>query len=216
MMGQGERVAGIVLAGGRGSRMGGGGKSLRRLGDRTLLEHVWERALTQVDLLLLSYNDDPRLLPITAQAVLVDSVPGHPGPLAGILSGLEFLRAHHPDCHWLASFACDSPWFPLDLVQRLLAAARQHEASVAVATCDARMQPVFALWAIDAAARMRETLHGDGPRGVGRFLRELSHVCVDWPAGDDDPFFNINTPDEFEQAIHRLHGEPDRSRPQYR
>lgn len=204
MINEGRRVAGIVLAGGRGSRMGEGGKSLRRLGDRTLLERVWERAAGQVDLLLLNYNDDPRGLPVPATTVLPDPVPGYPGPLAGVLAGLEFLREHHPDRRWMASFPCDSPWFPQDLVARLLTEAERCGAPVAVAAADGRMQPVFALWSVVVAPRLRSALLDGAQRGVGAFLRGLPHVCVDWSANGEDPFFNINTPDELVLAERRL------------
>ncbi len=204
MIDEGRRVAGIVLAGGRGSRMGEGGKSLRRLGDRTLLERVWERAAGQVDLLLLNYNDDPRGLPVPATTVLPDPVPGYPGPLAGVLAGLEFLREHHPDRRWMASFPCDSPWFPQDLVARLLTEAERCGAPVAVAAADGRMQPVFALWSVVVAPRLRSALLDGAQRGVGAFLRGLPHVCVDWSASGEDPFFNINTPDELVLAERRL------------
>jgi molybdopterin-guanine dinucleotide biosynthesis protein A len=206
-MTEGHRVAGIVLAGGRGSRMGGGGKCLRRLGKQTLLEHAWSRASAQVGVLLLSFNDDPRQLPLDVATVLADTLPGQPGPLAGILSGLEYLREHRPDLCWLASFACDTPWFPRDLVQRLLAAAEHDDARVAVATASGRMQPVFALWSTAVATRLREAIVEREQRGVGRFLRELPHVCVDWPVGEADPFFNINTPADLRQAELRLQQE---------
>lgn len=206
-MTEGHRVAGIVLAGGRGSRMGGGGKCLRRLGKQTLLEHAWSRASAQVGVLLLSFNDDPRQLPLDVATVLADTLPGQPGPLAGILSGLEYLREHRPDLCWLASFACDTPWFPRDLVQRLLAAAEHDDARVAVATASGRMQPVFALWSTAVATRLRKAIVEREQRGVGRFLRELPHVCVDWPVGEADPFFNINTPADLRQAELRLQQE---------
>ncbi|MCG3169292.1 MAG: Molybdenum cofactor guanylyltransferase [Pseudomonadales bacterium] len=208
VMDEDGRVAGIVLAGGRGSRMGEGGKSLRRLGDRTLLERVWQRAAAQVGLLLLSYNDDPHGLPVPAAAVLADPLPDYPGPLAGILAGLEFLREHHPGRCWLASFACDSPWFPADLVPRLLAAAERSGAEVAVAASDGHLQPVFALWSVTLAPRLRAVLLERRQRGVGAFLRESAHVCVDW-SSDADPFFNINTPDELALAERRLRAETD-------
>ncbi len=203
-MDEGRRVAGIVLAGGRGSRMGDGGKTLRRLGDRTLLEHVWQRAAEQVGLLLLNYNADPQGLPVPAPAVLADPVPDYPGPLAGVLAGLDFLGEHHRDLRWLASFPCDSPWFPRDLVSRLLMEAERCQAVVAVAASDGRMQPVFALWSVAVAPSLRAALLGSTQRGVGAFVRALPHVCVDWSARDGDPFFNINTPDELVLAERRL------------
>lgn len=198
-MNAGKGVVGIVLAGGRGRRMGQGGKTRRRLGGRTLLEHAWERAARQVGLLLLSYNGDSQDLPVAAPIILRDPVAGYPGPLAGVLAGLEYLAESVPGGRWLATFACDSPWFPEDLVSRLLQVGDTDGTDVAVAVSGGRMQPVFALWSIGVLPPLRAALREGAPHGVGALIRRLRHVRVEWPA-EPDPFFNINTPDELAQA----------------
>lgn len=179
--------------------MGEGGKAQRRLGGRSLLEHAWERAARQVELLLLSYNSDPQDVPVSAPVILRDSVTGYPGPLAGILAGLEYLLESVPEGRWLATFACDSPWFPDDLVSRLLQVGEASDTDVVVAVSGGRMQPVFALWSIDVLPAIRDALRTDESHGVGALIRRLRHARVTW-SGEPDPFFNINTPDELAQA----------------
>ena len=98
-------IAGIVLAGGRGQRLGRGEKGLCRLGGHSLLERALARAAPQTASLLLSFNGDSRSLPACVVPVIPDTVPGFAGPLAGVLAGLEYLRAHQPGTRWLASFA---------------------------------------------------------------------------------------------------------------
>lgn len=197
-------IAGIVLAGGRGQRLGQGEKCLCRLGGRSLLEHAVGRAAPQTGTLLLSFNGDARGLPQYRLPVVPDTVPDFAGPLAGVLAGLEYLRAHEPGMRWLASFACDCPWFPRDLVQRLWQHARQDGCEVAIARSAGRLHPVFALWSCDLAAALRDALVRRDMRGAGEFLRTRRHVAVDWPATPFDPFFNINTPDDLALAEARL------------
>jgi molybdenum cofactor guanylyltransferase len=200
VMGRDDAVIGIVLAGGRGKRLGQGEKCLCRLGDRTLLERAVRRAALQTPTLLLSFNGDARQLPALGLPVLPDSVPGFAGPLAGVLAGLEYLATHHADARWLASFACDSPWFPRDLVERLRQAAERDDCAVAVARSGGRMHPVFALWSRQLVRELRDALQVHGVRKAGEFLRAQRHVGVDWPEAPCDPFFNINTSRDLELA----------------
>lgn len=203
-------IAGIVLAGGRGRRLGQGEKCLRRLGARSLLEHAVARATPQTATLLLSFNGDACSLPACGLPVIADTVPGFAGPLAGVLAGLEYLQAHRHGARWLASFACDCPWFPRDLVQRLLHQADGDGSEVAVARSAGRLHPVFALWSCDLAGPLHDALTQQQIRGAGEFLRTRRHVAVDWPATPFDPFFNINTPAELALAEARLaNGEGD-------
>jgi len=197
-------IAGIVLAGGRGRRLGQGEKCLCRLGGRSLLEHAVGRAAPQTATLLLSFNGDARSLPACGLPVIPDSVPDFAGPLAGVLAGLEYLRAHQPGVRWLACFACDCPWFPRDLVQRLWRRAAHDECEVAVARSAGRLHPVFALWSCDLAATLRDALVRRDMRGAGEFLRARRHVAVDWAATPFDPFFNINTPEDLALAEARI------------
>ena len=118
------RIAGIVLAGGLSRRMGGGDKALRTLGGRSILDRVIARAAPQVEVLALNANGDPARFAETGLPVVPDSVEGFPGPLAGVLAGLEWARNRASGCTHVASFACDAPFLPEDLVERSAAGRR--------------------------------------------------------------------------------------------
>ncbi len=201
------RIAGVVLAGGRGSRMGVEPKVLLRLDGTSLVERALRRAARQVDLLLLSSNLSPAELGHPACPVLADSLPGFRGPLAGIATAMEFLLASHTDVGWLCSFAADTPWFPRDLASRL-AHARDtaDKAAIAVATSGGRRHPVFALWPVTVLPLLKETLASGSDLGVGGFQSRFGLTCADWPVGDFDPFFNLNTRAEYEVAAGRCIG----------
>ena len=115
-------IAGIVLAGGQSRRMGGGDKSLLPLGGGSVLDQILSRFGPQIETLALSANGDPERFSRFGLPVLADTVEGFAGPLAGILTGLEWAVANTP-CKAVVTAAGDTPFLPLDLVARLAAAA---------------------------------------------------------------------------------------------
>ncbi|MDA8231751.1 MAG: molybdenum cofactor guanylyltransferase MobA [Magnetospirillum sp.] len=199
-------VAGLVLAGGRSRRMGGRDKALIDVGGRPLLERVIERARPQVAALVLNANGDPRRFAAHGLPLVADAIGGHAGPLAGILAGLEWLRDNRPGMTWMASFAADTPLLPADLVTRLEAAVRAEGADIACAESGGEIHPVFALWPVRLAGDLRRALVDEDVRGVGRWMHRHRVARAVWPAGENDPFFNVNTPDDVERLGRMLAG----------
>jgi molybdopterin-guanine dinucleotide biosynthesis protein A len=187
-------VAGVILAGGRARRMGGGDKCLHRLGDRTLLEHVIDRAQPQVSRLVLNANGDPERFAQFGLPVAADAIGGFAGPLAGVLTGLEWAREHAPDCPWVASFATDTPFFPEDLVPRMLTAVDVEGADMACAASGGRSHPVFGLWPIRLAEALHHALADEDIRKIDRWTARYRLATVEFPAEPRDPFFNVNRP----------------------
>ena len=199
---QSFEIAGLILAGGRATRMGGRNKAEIELEGQTLLARAIARARPQVGRLLLNANRDPALFARYGLPVLADTIGDHWGPLAGILAGLEHLAATWPQIRWMASFPTDSPFFPADLVARLAAATDSHE--LAMATGHGRPEPVFTLWPVGLAGELRAAL-SNGVRKVEDFARRYRLATVDWPA---DCFFNVNAPEDLHLAARRLQGGP--------
>ncbi|MBP6052856.1 MAG: molybdenum cofactor guanylyltransferase MobA [Pseudomonadales bacterium] len=198
-------IIGLILAGGRGRRMGEGNlKYLRTLGSRTLLERALARARPQVDTLLINSASAPATLRSHGMQVVPDSVPGFVGPLAGVLAGMEHAASRFPQAQWLVTMAVDTPWFPLDLVQRLVAQRRADDAEIAIAASGGRTHPVFALWPLGIAAHLRAALEVEGQRKVDAFQARYRRVLVEWRCEPHDPFFNINTPDDLARAERAL------------
>lgn len=197
-------VAGVILAGGRAKRMGGGDKCLHRLGDTTILEHVIDRARPQVSRLVLNANGDPNRFTPFGLPVAADAVGGFAGPLAGVLTGLEWAREHAPDCPWVASFATDTPFFPEDFVTRMLAAVDDEGADLACAASGGRSHPVFGLWPVRLANELRHALEEEEMRKIDRWTARYRLVTVDYPTEPRDPFFNVNCPDDLADAARML------------
>ncbi|TPL94995.1 molybdenum cofactor guanylyltransferase MobA [Mesorhizobium sp. B2-3-12] len=199
-----RHVAGIILAGGQSRRMGGGDKSLLPLGAGCVLDQILSRFAPQSETLALSANGDPARFDRFGLPVLADTVEGFAGPLAGILAGLEWAAAGTP-CKAIVTAAGDTPFLPLDLVDRLAAAADESPGSIAVAFSAGRPHPTFALWPIGCRDALRLFLVDEDNRRVSAFIERHGHVEVEFPvlqsAGQPiDPFFNINMPDDLAQA----------------
>lgn len=130
-------VLGVILAGGLARRMGGGDKALLPLGSGTLLDAVIARARPQVHALVLNANGDPARFARFGLEVVADPIAGFPGPLAGVLAGLEAAAQRDPPLPWVVSLAADTPFFPTDLVERLFAAVAREGAELACAASGA-------------------------------------------------------------------------------
>jgi molybdopterin-guanine dinucleotide biosynthesis protein A len=193
-----EPVVGVVLAGGRSSRMGGGDKALRPLGQTTLLGHVLARFRPQVAAIVLNANGDPARFAGYGLPVVPDSVPDFSGPLAGVLAGMEWTRATRPDVPWIVTTAADAPFVPADLVARLI--AERGTAELVVAASNGRTHPVVGLWPVRLADVLRHALVEEGMRKIDRWTARFPIATVSFAAEPIDPFFNINTPEELAAA----------------
>lgn len=193
-------TCGLLLAGGQSRRMGGGDKCLLELGGKTLMQRMIDAAAPQVGPMVLNTNSDPALFSDHRLPVARDVVDGHAGPLAGVLTGLEWAATYAPDCAWVASFACDAPFVPPDLVARLRGAVETEGADMACAASGGRHHPVFALWPVRLAAELREAVETEGLRKVDDWTARYAQARVDFPAAPDDPFFNINRPEDLAAA----------------
>jgi len=194
------RIAGVLLAGGQSRRMGGGDKCLRLLGGRPILAQVIERARPQVAALALNANGDPERFREFGLPVVADGIPGYLGPLAGVLAGLEWAAVSLPGVTHVASFATDAPFFPRDMVPRLVAGLAGGRFELACAASGGRAHPVFGLWPIALREALRRALAEEGIRKVDAFTARYSLAAVDFPMAEIDPFFNTNHPEDLEAA----------------
>ncbi|HCZ13941.1 MAG: Molybdenum cofactor guanylyltransferase [Candidatus Accumulibacter phosphatis] len=187
------RITGVILAGGRGRRMGGVDKGLQELRGRPLLAWVIERFGPQVDELLINTNQNGDRYAVFGHRVLADQIPGFAGPLAGVHAAL--MAATHS---LLATAPCDAPFLPDDLVLRLLQALTASGADLAVARTLDQPQPVFCLCRRDVLPSLSEYLESGGRR-VDRWHAKLQVVEV---AFDDqaEAFENINSREELDRV----------------
>jgi molybdenum cofactor guanylyltransferase len=200
-----ERTAGVILAGGLARRMGGGDKGELLLGGKSILAHVIERLGTQVEALAINANGDPSRLRAYGLPVIADSIAGTPGPLAGVLAGLEW--AGPGGFSHIVTAATDTPFLPRDLVARLKAAASEAACDLATVASGGRVHPVIGLWACRLADDLRSALEG-GLRKVDEWTGCHGVAVVDFGSAPHDPFFNVNRPQDLKEAEALLESSP--------
>src|SRR5215472_1788446 len=191
-------IAGVLLAGGLARRMGGGDKPLRLIAGRSLLDRVIERLRPQVAALVLNANGDPARFAAYGLPVVADSVSGNPGPLAGVLAGLDWTAQHRPDCPMVVSVATDAPFLPADLVSRLAAGLAADAADLACAASGGQPHPVIGLWPVRLRDALRHAVAEEGLRKVDLWTARYRLATVAFPERPIDPFFNANRPEDLE------------------
>ena len=191
---------GLLLAGGLARRMGGGDKPMRTIGGSTILARVIARLEPQCGGLILNANGDPARFASFGLPVIPDSVADFPGPLAGILAGLDWTAANRPETSWILSAAADCPFLPRDLVERLHRARAEENAQLAVAASDGQSHPVIGLWSVALREELRHALVKEDIRKIDRWTARYRLATVTWPTTPLDPFFNANTMDDIAQA----------------
>lgn len=197
-------IAGVVLAGGLARRMGGGDKALLELGGRPILAHVIERLEPQVGSIVINANGDPARFADYGLPVAADPIDGFAGPLAGVLAGFDWARENVPDAGWMVTVASDTPFFPSDLVARMLAAVEAEGAEMACAASGGRHHPVFGLWPVRLAEDLRRAMIDEDIRKVDIWTARYRLAAVEFGTDPFDPFFNANRPEDLEKARNLL------------
>ena len=193
-------VIGVLLAGGRSTRMGGGDKCLLTIGGQTILARIVDRTKSQVKSLVINANGDVLRFSNFCLPVVPDVIPGFVGPLAGVLSGMEWALNNDPDCRWIASIPTDVPFIPNDLIFRLAKAVVDQDAELACAVSAGRIHPVVGLWSIELRDKLRQALVIEETRKIVDFTANYRLAKVVFEVGSVDPFFNTNRPEDLAVA----------------
>lgn len=201
---------GVILAGGLATRMGGGDKALLQIGGQTLLQRVIHRLQPQVAGMALNANGDPERFDGFGLPVLPDSIDGFPGPLAGVLAGLDWAAEQGAEA--IATVAADTPFFPVDLVDVLqdtaqgmthplvlAATPRGEEKTKSMSRSGLIRHPTFGLWPVALRDDLRGALH-EGIKKVVIWTEHHKGREAVFPTESGDPFFNVNTPEDLMAA----------------
>jgi molybdenum cofactor guanylyltransferase len=191
---------GLVLAGGLARRMGGGDKVRIEISGVSILDRVLATLSAQCPRMVINANGDPARFEDTGLPVVPDNVEGHPGPLAGVLAGLDWLASQKLGIEWMVSVPGDCPFLPEDLVERLHAARRGAGVPLACARSGEWRHPVVALWPVALREDLRKALVEDDMRKIEVWTARHGVAIADWPAEPIDPFLNVNTPEDVVRA----------------
>ena len=191
-----NNITGCILAGGQGRRLDGLDKGLLPFGTGTLIEHCIARLQPQVSDVIISANRNHAAYASFSPTVFSDSFGDYAGPLAGFVTAMAL--ASQP---FIVTAACDSPFIPHDMVERLSRPVLAGQADISVACCAGQLQPVFGLFAVDLRASLIDYLNS-GERKITTWFKQ--HRLVEVSFADPDAFANINTLADLENARQRL------------
>jgi molybdopterin-guanine dinucleotide biosynthesis protein A len=191
-------ISGLILAGGKASRMGGTDKGLVLLLGRPMIEWVIDRLQPQVGSLIFNTNTSAQRYAAFGSPVVADTIGGYSGPLAGLHAGLTAATTPYVAC-----IPCDAPLLPRDLVARLYSVLIDSDAEVAVARTARGLQPTFMLCRTDLTASI-ETFLSEQRRAIHQWLGRVRTVEVAFP--DETAFANVNTPEDLRAIEQQLAG----------
>ena len=195
-----ENTLGLMLAGGLARRMGGGDKARIKIGGMTILQRVLGCLGPQCSGIIINANGDPARFDDTGLPVVADSVPDFPGPLAGILAGLDWAAANAPANEWLLSVPGDCPFLPNDLAVRLHQARTAAGTRLACARSGEWRHPTVGIWPVALRGDLRHALVEENLHRVELWTAQYGIAIADWPDKPIDPFFNVNTPEDAARA----------------
>lgn len=211
------RVAAVILAGGKGERLGGVIKANLEIGGLRLLERATLAVAGSVSPILVAHGGlNPALLPLTGQHVPIpDPASDYAGPLAGVAAAVAWCLNQPSPPAYLVSLAVDTPFFPYDFVARALAAIGTATSAV-IARYDTQDYPTNALWRLTSIGALPARIAGGtAPHSLKRLAAELGAIHLDWPLSEvGDPFANANTPADLaalQGRAEREAGRPPRS-----
>ena len=193
-----KKVLGVILAGGLSRRMKCQNKFLKKIGDQTIISLIISKALNQVDKLIINTHIEKKEVKQFKLPIIKDTLNGYHGPLAGILTGMEY--AAKRKFKWLFTFPCDAPFFPDNLVEKILKEAEKKKSNIVIATSKGRMHPVFGIWSITLKNSLKNALIKYQIKKMDIWIEKNNFSVLNFNHNTIDPFFNINNFEDLEKA----------------
>jgi len=188
----------LLLAGGQSRRLGGGDKCLQSLEKEIILDKILKNTLSQNKSIILNANGDPKRFSKYDFPIVEDTIDGYLGPLAGILSGMEWVRKNQKNKKYIVSIATDTPFFPHNLVSKLYNTVQCRPEKIICASWQGRTNPVFAIWPVSLSSYLRKDIFS-GSRKIDAWTAKYGVYAINF-VSPNNPFFNINTPEDLELA----------------
>ena len=193
-----NHLLGVILAGGLSRRMNNQNKFIKKIDGKTIISLIIAKALKQVNELVINSNVDEKEIKKFNLPIIKDILTGHFGPLVGILSGMEY--ASKKKFKWLFSFPCDAPFFPSNLVEKILDKAEKKKLDIVIAKSNGRTHPVFGLWSVNLKNSLKNALINNKIRKMDIWIEKNNFSVLNFNHNTIDPFFNINNFEDLEKA----------------
>ena len=194
-----HNILGSILAGGKSKRMGKD-KLFLNLNNKTLIEHTIIKVKKYLKDLIIITNKENEFFSKNSLITVKDCIDGQLGPLVGILTAMNWARENSPKYSWVATFPCDTPFFPESIISKFIEESKKKESLMLCASSHGRKHNIFGLWSLDLYDKLYDDLVKNKIRKVQDWTKANNIKNLDFEFKEYDPFFNINTVDDLEFA----------------
>jgi molybdopterin-guanine dinucleotide biosynthesis protein A len=194
-----HNILGAVLAGGKSKRMKED-KLFLNLNSKTLIEHTINKVKKHFKQLIIITNNKNEFFAKNNLITVKDCIEGQLGPLVGILTAMKWAKENSPKCSWIASFPCDTPFFPESIISKFIEESKKKESLILCASSHGRQHNIFGLWSTDLHDKLYNDLVNNKIRKVQDWTKANNIKNLEFEFKDYDPFFNINTSEDLEFA----------------
>ena len=194
-----HNILGAILAGGQSKRMGKD-KLFLELNNKKLIEHTLDKVKKYLKKIIIITNQDNEFFFKNNLTTVKDCVEGQLGPLVGILTAMKWAKENLSKCSWIATFPCDTPFFPESIIKSFIEESKKKESLILCASSHGRKHNIFGLWSLDLYDKLKDDLINKKVRKVQDWTEKNKIKNLEFTFKDYDPFFNINTEEDLEFA----------------
>jgi len=194
-----HNILGTILAGGQSKRMGKD-KLFLELNNKKLIEHTLDKVKKYLKKIIIITNQDNKFFFENNLTTVKDCVEGQLGPLVGILTAMKWAKENFSKCTWIATFPCDTPFFPESIIKSFIEESEKKESLILCASSHGRKHNIFGLWSLDLYDKLKNDLINKKIRKVQDWTEKNKIKNLEFKFKDYDPFFNINTEEDLEFA----------------
>jgi len=194
-----DNILGAILAGGQSKRMGKD-KLFLEFNNKKLIEHTIDKVKKYLKKVIIITNQDNEFFSKNNLTTVKDCIEGQLGPLVGILTAMKWAKENLSKCSWIATFPCDTPFFPESIIKSFIEESKKKESLILCASSHGRKHNIFGLWSLDLYDKLKDDLINNKVRIVQDWTEKNKIKNLEFKFKDYDPFFNINTEEDLEFA----------------
>jgi len=191
-----DNILGAILAGGQSKRMGKD-KLFLEFNNKKLIEHTIDKVKKYLKKVIIITNQDNEFFSKNNLTTVKDCVEGQLGPLVGILTAMKWAKENLSKCSWIATFPCDTPFFPESIIESFIEESKKKESLILCASSHGRKHNIFGLWSLDLYDKLENDLINKKIRKVQDWTEKNKIKNLEFKFIDYDPFFNINTEEDL-------------------
>ena len=194
-----HNILGAILAGGQSKRMGKD-KLFLEINNKKLIEHTIDKVKKYLKEVIIITNQDNEFFSKNNLITVKDCIEGQLGPLVGILTAMKWAKENLTKCSWIATFPCDTPFFPESIIRSFIKESEKKESLILCASSHGRKHNIFGLWSLTLYDKLYEDLTKNNIRKVQDWTEKHQIKNLEFDFKTYDPFFDINTPEDLKRA----------------